>query len=271
MILKLKLQYIGHDWGQEEKGTTEDEMAGWHHWLDGRESQWTPGVGDGQEGLACCDSWGRKESDTTERLIWSDLILIPLDSHLRRRILVFLYGLEYIFALDYIVPPKIFLHRLSKSVVGIDLNSASVGTDWNWLCLSPKSRGMELSPSVYFQLSLWLSRTLSYLESMGLRTLKNSLSKGRVVEGIYPTEDWPAPCRSLQRLPFTYYLQYEGLLTLLLRKAVSPSHWFRQYLLLEEVGLLNKNGLLGLRWLFLLCFRDFPDLSARNNTIKEWL
>ena len=63
----------GRDWGQEEKGTPEDEIAGWHHWLDGRESQWTPGVGDGQGGLACCDSWGHKESDTTERLIWSDL------------------------------------------------------------------------------------------------------------------------------------------------------------------------------------------------------
>ena len=50
-------------------------MTGWHHWLDGRESEWTPGVGDGQGGLACCDSWGRKESDTTEWLIWSDLIL----------------------------------------------------------------------------------------------------------------------------------------------------------------------------------------------------
>ena len=64
----------GRDWGQEEKGTTEDEMAGWHHWLDGHGSEWTPGVGDGQGGLACCDSWGRKESDMTERLIWSDLI-----------------------------------------------------------------------------------------------------------------------------------------------------------------------------------------------------
>ena len=63
----------GRDWGQEEKGTTEDEMAGWHHWLNGRESEWTPEVGDGQGGLACCDSWGRKESDTTEWLIWSDL------------------------------------------------------------------------------------------------------------------------------------------------------------------------------------------------------
>ena len=63
----------GRGWGQEEKGMTEDEMAGWHHWLDGRESEWTPGVGDGQGGLACCDLWGCKESDTTERFIWSDL------------------------------------------------------------------------------------------------------------------------------------------------------------------------------------------------------
>ena len=60
------------DWGQEEKGTTEDEMAGWHHWLNGCESQWTPGDGDGQGGLACCDSWGRKESDTTVRQNWTD-------------------------------------------------------------------------------------------------------------------------------------------------------------------------------------------------------
>ena len=58
----------GRDWGQEEEWTTEDEMAGWHHWLDGRESEWTLGDGDGQGGLACCDSWGCKELDTTERL-----------------------------------------------------------------------------------------------------------------------------------------------------------------------------------------------------------
>ena len=58
----------GRDWGQEENGTTEDEMAGWHHRLDGLEFESTLGVGDGQGGLACCDSWGRKESDTTEQL-----------------------------------------------------------------------------------------------------------------------------------------------------------------------------------------------------------
>ena len=63
----------GRDWGQEEKGTTEDEMAGWHYWLDGCEFEWTPGDGDGQGGLVCCDSWGRKESDMTERLNWTEL------------------------------------------------------------------------------------------------------------------------------------------------------------------------------------------------------
>ena len=85
MMLKLKLQYFGHlmrrvdllektdagrDWGQEERETTEDEMAGWHYRLNGCEFEWTPGDGDGQGGLACCDSWGRKESDTTEQLNW---------------------------------------------------------------------------------------------------------------------------------------------------------------------------------------------------------
>ena len=81
-MLKLKLQYFGHlmrsvdsvektldagrDWGQEKKGTIEDEMAGWHHRLHAHEFGWTPGVGDGQGGLACCSSWGGKELDTTE-------------------------------------------------------------------------------------------------------------------------------------------------------------------------------------------------------------
>ena len=88
LMLKLKLQYFGHlmqradsfekdpdagrDSGQEEKGTTEDEMAGWHHRLRGHESEWTPGVGDGQGGLACSDSWVCKEPDTTKRLNWTE-------------------------------------------------------------------------------------------------------------------------------------------------------------------------------------------------------
>ena len=61
------------DWGQEEKGMTEDEMVEWHHWLNGHGFEWTPGVGDGQEGLACHGSWGRKESDMTEGLNWTEL------------------------------------------------------------------------------------------------------------------------------------------------------------------------------------------------------
>ena len=90
MMLKLKLQYFatscevwligkdsvaGRDCGQEEKGTTEDKVAGWQHWLDGRESEWTPGDGAGQGGLACCDSWGHSRtrlSDWTE-LNWTEL------------------------------------------------------------------------------------------------------------------------------------------------------------------------------------------------------
>ena len=65
----------GRDWGQEEKGTTKDEMAGWHHGLDGCESEWTLGDGDGQEGLVCCNSWGHKESDMSEQLNWTELSL----------------------------------------------------------------------------------------------------------------------------------------------------------------------------------------------------
>ena len=63
----------GKDWGQKEKGVTEDEMVGWHHRLNGRGFGSTPGVGDGQGGLACCSSWGRKELDATKWLNWTEL------------------------------------------------------------------------------------------------------------------------------------------------------------------------------------------------------
>ena len=96
VMLKLKLQYFGHFvrsdslektlmlggiGGRRRKGMTEDEMAGWHHQLDGHESEWTPGVGDGQGGLACCDSWGHKESDPTDwatELNWLMAVLFPV-------------------------------------------------------------------------------------------------------------------------------------------------------------------------------------------------
>ena len=68
--LILKDPDAGKDWGQEENGTTEDETVGWHHRLNGHRFRWTPGVDDRQGGLACCSSWGCKESDTTE---WTEL------------------------------------------------------------------------------------------------------------------------------------------------------------------------------------------------------
>ena len=103
LVLKLKLQYFGHlMWransfektlmlekieGRRRRGR-QDEIAGWHHWLDGRESEWTLSPGDRQGDLACCDSWGGKESDTTERLIWSDMAHITF------------YGLCFFFSLS---------------------------------------------------------------------------------------------------------------------------------------------------------------------------
>ena len=92
LMLKLKLQYFGpphakswligkdsnarRDSGKEEKEMTEDKMAGWHHQLDGYEFEWTPEISDGQGGLACCNSWGHKESDTTEWLNWTELNML---------------------------------------------------------------------------------------------------------------------------------------------------------------------------------------------------
>ena len=64
----------GKDWRQEEKGTTEDEMVGWHHGLNEHEFEQAPGVGDGQGGLVCCSPWGHKVLDTTEQLKWTEPI-----------------------------------------------------------------------------------------------------------------------------------------------------------------------------------------------------
>ena len=75
----------GRDCGQEEKGTTEDEMAGWHHRLDGHELEWTPGDADGQGGLVCCFSWGHKELDMTERLNWTELKLLLVGNQIHTK------------------------------------------------------------------------------------------------------------------------------------------------------------------------------------------
>ena len=150
MMLKLKLQYFGHlmrrrgligkdfdagrDWGQEEKGTTEDEMAGWHHWLDGRESESTPGVGDGQGGLECCDSWGRKESDTTEQLNWTELKITAdgdCSHEIKRRLLL---GRKVMSNLDGILKSRDINYFANKgpSSQGYGFPSGHV---WMWVGL----------------------------------------------------------------------------------------------------------------------------------------
>ena len=97
LMLKLKLQYFGYllrgtdslekilmlgKWKLEQKGMTEDEMVGWHHWLDGHEFEQALGVGDGQGGLVCCSPWGHKQLDTTEWLNWTELLEKTLESPL---------------------------------------------------------------------------------------------------------------------------------------------------------------------------------------------
>ena len=101
LIVKLKLQHFGHlMWkadslektlmlgkieGRRRRGTTKDEMVGWHHWLNGHEFGETPGAGDGQAGLACCGSWGHKELDMTERLNWTEhrVLLIYITKYIK--------------------------------------------------------------------------------------------------------------------------------------------------------------------------------------------
>ena len=95
----------GKDCRQEEKGTTQDEMVGWYHWLNGDGFVWTLGVGDRQGGLACCGSWGRKESDPTEQLNWTEKeTLYPLSSYflflslqgpINHQSALYLYGFTY--------------------------------------------------------------------------------------------------------------------------------------------------------------------------------
>ena len=78
----------GKDWRQDKKGTTEDEMVGWHHWLDGHEFDQALGVGDGQRSLACCSPWDHKESDMTEWLNWLESLKVFSESV---RVLVLYY------------------------------------------------------------------------------------------------------------------------------------------------------------------------------------
>ena len=134
-MLKLKLQYFGHlmqrvdslekilmlgGIGGRRRRGWQDEMAGWHHRLDGHEFEWTPGVGDGQGGLACCDSWGRKESDMTERLNWTELNWTGLDA----MILVFwMLSFKPVFSLSSFAFIKRLFSSSSPSAIRVVLSA----------------------------------------------------------------------------------------------------------------------------------------------------
>ena len=113
----------GKDSGQEEKGTAENEMVGWHHWLDRHGFGWTLGFGDGQGGLVCCGSWGRKEKDTTEQLNWTELNLslcsfANLDSlqfHQYMSFIFCIFSLYFSFTLNALVPVNQIPMNLEES------------------------------------------------------------------------------------------------------------------------------------------------------------
>ena len=150
----------GRDWGQEEKGTTEDEMVGWHHRLDGRESEWTPGVGDGQGGLTCCSSWGRKESDRTERLNWT---VFPVHRN-KKYCWMHTWQNEWIRLLLRFLPPIFYwlLPPCRQSLsLSIDGSLLSVHSNYSWSlthplipCASSHHHHPSFSqPSLSFQLA----------------------------------------------------------------------------------------------------------------------
>ena len=156
----------GKDWEQEEQGMTEDEMVGWYHPFDGHESEWTPGVGDGQGGLACCDSWGRKESDTTERLNWTEL-----DGEHKVNV-----HLAYI-------PTILFLAKYPREIVCFNsMFSQRVGHDWatelNWT--DPFMASTYWGPCLGTDWGLWriwilkFAWWVSLLNSSPLRTVCSS-------------------------------------------------------------------------------------------------
>ena len=112
----------GKGWGQEEKGTTEDEMAGWHHQLNGHGFGWTLSVGVGQGGLVCCSSWGCKESDTIEWLNWTELHVQFRNFHCQT-------SYEYLFKIINIILMAVYvLPCISPSPKGADLDYCLVFT-----------------------------------------------------------------------------------------------------------------------------------------------
>ena len=132
LMVKLKLQYFGHlianswltgkdpdsgkDWGQEEKRTTKDEMVGWHHRLNGHEFEQALGVADGQGNLACCSPWSCKELGTTERLNWTELILLLYLYlfHVKHMATMTLHHRDHCSSLNRYIDRQTFLKRIES-------------------------------------------------------------------------------------------------------------------------------------------------------------
>ena len=139
----------GNDWRQEEKGTTEDEMVGWHHQLNGHEFKQAPGDGDGQGSLACCSPWGCRESDTTERLNWTELI-----PYLHSQTF-FLTCCLSPFPNDFPLPPSA-LFVLSSDGCSVNHLSAHSCPALQWLHSNSKS-SPQARPAYFFNLTFHAS------------------------------------------------------------------------------------------------------------------
>ena len=142
----------GKDWGQEEKGTTEDEIAGWHHWLDQHEFEKAPGVGDGQGGLTCCSPWGRKESDMTKQLNWTEYVRFS-----QLKMCIIYKG----------------LCRTDKT----DSNYNNIGyhlvsTDFS-LCQNKSVREEGKKPVISIKMNWWTHRKIMYLVQGSVSKLQN--------------------------------------------------------------------------------------------------
>ena len=142
-----------NDWRQDKKWTTEDEMVGWHHWLDGHEFEQAPGVGDGQGGLACCSPWGHKESDMTEQLNWTETFYIMASTP---TLLPDTYEE---------LPEGLFIKLVNKWIHELELAEKQGNLDtssWKVVLQSPFSN-LFLFPFIYFSTTLKNTDSLLFL------------------------------------------------------------------------------------------------------------
>ena len=143
-------------------------MAGWHHWLDGRESAWTPGVGDGQGGLACCDLWGRKGSDMTEQLNWTELNWIAVNAGLEEAqagIKIARRNINYLRYVDDTTLMAESAEELKSLLMKVKEESEKVGLKFNF----QKMKIMASGPITSWQLDGETAETVSDFYFGGLQ------------------------------------------------------------------------------------------------------